>query len=189
MAIDTEKVTSIMAEQDENVEYIMSVARTTAGKYTEHLDTIMQELYKKIIKSDEVPTEEIERNFLELTNLIYFMSDKLENLGAYDDISKANAKEAYNKAYLTEQNNTDSNKKKPTVAELTAVAEQESKYETVVNNVYATYNRHKRCQRLCQRLCQRELQRCRCLLFPQTNKEDIWNFIIKTVIQRYTAEI
>ena len=138
MAIDTEKVTGIMKEQDENVEYIMSVARTTAGKYTEHLDTIMQELYKKIIKSDEVPTEEIERNFLELTNLIYFMSDKLENLGAYDDISKANAKEAYNKAYLTEQNNTDSNKKKPTVAELTAVAEQESKYETVVNNVYAT---------------------------------------------------
>ena len=134
--IDKEKMSTLMQETDKNVEYFNSVCVETAKKYTKHLDAIMEKLYKKIAKSNDITTDELEQNILELTNLIYFMGDKLESLGIYDDMSNAAAKEVYNKTYIESQVISSDEKKKITVAELTARSEQASQYETVVNAVY-----------------------------------------------------
>ena len=78
----------------------------------------------------------MEKYFLELTNLIYFMGDKLEQLSIHSDMSKASEREVYNKAYLANQVKDSDRKNKTTVAENQAVAEEESKYEAVVNSIY-----------------------------------------------------
>lgn len=134
--VNTEKVEALMESTDESVKYFESVSTKTAEKYTEHLDKLMQNLYKRIVVADSVEDKELEKDLLELTNLIYFMGDKLETLGIYGDMSSSAAKEVYNKAYLEAQYAETDSKKKPTVAELTAVAEQESQYESVVNDIY-----------------------------------------------------
>lgn len=134
--VDTEKVATLMADTDKNVEYFNEVAAETAGKYTKHLDKLMQDLYKIVVKPSDVATEDLERYYLELTNLIYFMGDKLEQLSIYDDMSKSAQKEVFNKAYLSNQLKDADKKNKTTVAENTAVAEQESQYEAVVNSIY-----------------------------------------------------
>ena len=134
--VDTDKVEALMKDTEVNVKYFEDTSLATAKKYTRHLDELMQNLYKEVIKSEDVTTETIEKYLMELTNLIYFMGDKLEALGIYDDMSNASAKEVYNKAYLYNQFIDTDAKKKPTVAELTAKAEQASQYETVVNAVY-----------------------------------------------------
>lgn len=133
--INTEKVEKLLLETDENAKYFEDISSKTALKYTEHLDKLMQNLYKRVIVSNSVDDVELETDLLELTSLIYFMGDKLESLGVYADMSSAAAKEVYNKAYLSAQDVTDG-KKKPTVAELTATAEQESQYESVVGDIY-----------------------------------------------------
>lgn len=134
--VDTDKVEALMKDTEVNVKYFEDTSLATAKKYTRHLDELMQNLYKEVIKSEDVTTETIEKHLMELTNLIYFMGDKLEALGIYDDMSNASAKEVYNKAYLNNQFIDTDAKKKPTVAELIAKAEQASQYETVVNAVY-----------------------------------------------------
>jgi sRNA-binding carbon storage regulator CsrA len=135
--VDTQKVSFLMEETGKNVEYFNSVSAETAEKYTKHLDVLMKELYKTLVKPSEVPTSVLEQNVLELTNLIYFMGDKIESLGVFDDMSGAAAKEVYNKAYLDYQVKDAVDKKnKTTVAECTAVAEQSAQYETVVNSIY-----------------------------------------------------
>ncbi len=138
-SVDTEKVQKLMEETDENVKYFESVSSETAKKYTKHLDEKMQELYKKMLKVSDITTSELERYLLELTNLVYFMGDKMESLGIYDDMSSSAAKEVFNKAYLNTQSISEDGikTKKLTVADLTAMSEEEAKYETVVNSIYA----------------------------------------------------
>ena len=65
------------------------------------------------------------------------MCEQVEKLGVYDSISKSKAQETYNNKYLYYQYSTEDNKKKPTVAELTAMAENESLYDKTVNDLYS----------------------------------------------------
>lgn len=64
------------------------------------------------------------------------MGDRLENIGIKADLSDAARKEVYNKAYLNNQVKDVEKKNKTTVAECQAVAEEASKYETIVNSIY-----------------------------------------------------
>ena len=132
--VDFEKVEKLLSETSENVKYFESVSNTVVESYTKSLDDIMKNLYKDVIMNDNPPMQILEKYFLELTNALYFMGEKLEHLGVYDDMSKAAAKEVYNKAYLNNQ--VTDNGKKPTVAENQSVAENASVYETSVNSIY-----------------------------------------------------
>ncbi len=137
--VDTEAIKDMMEYTDENVKYFNDVAKETADKYTKHLDELMQTLYKVIKKTDadnEIPSKDLERYYLELTNLIYFMGNKLEQLSIYGDMAKSAEKEVYNRAYLNNQIKDSEKKNKTTVAENQAVAEQESQYESVVSLIY-----------------------------------------------------
>ena len=134
--INTNKIEDLIKETETQVEYFQSLTYHVAASYSEPLDKIMEDIYKDIIQIDQPPLNTLETYFLELSNCLYFMGDKLEKLGVYDVMSKNAYKEVYNNAYL---NMTDigDNKKKPTVAELTASAENEAQYECVVNDVYS----------------------------------------------------
>lgn len=135
--IDTQKVDALLKDTDNNVEYFTSVSNSVIEAYATDLDNIMKSIYKDIISKDEVEYPCLERYYLELTNLLYFMGDKLEEVGIKDDLSKAAAKEVYNKAYLDNQIKDVEKKNKTTVAENQAVAEEYSKYESTVNFIYS----------------------------------------------------
>lgn len=133
--IDEEKVQELMNDTDSNVEYFNKVATETAIKYTEPLDKLMRKIYSNIVNKDATDIQ-LEKYYLELTNTVYFMGDKLEQLNISGDMAKASEKEVYNNAYLANQVKDSEKKNKTTVAENQAVAEQESQYEAVVSSIY-----------------------------------------------------
>ena len=86
----------------------------------------------------------LEKYLLELNNMLYFLGSKLENVGIRDDLTKMAAKETFNNVYLGAREKDVERRNKTTVAELTAIAEDASKYETVINSLYSrVYNQIK----------------------------------------------
>ena len=134
--IDVDKVNELMAETQSNVEYFEQITNNVVNAYSEGLDKIMMEIYRDIISVDQPPLNTLEKYFFELSHCLYYMGDRLEKLGIYDVMSKNAYKEVYNNSYLSLTDVGD-NKKKPTVAELTAQAENDAQYENVVSDVYA----------------------------------------------------
>ena len=134
--IDTNKINTLMKETDDNVKYFESMTFAVAKEYSRDLDTLMDKINKDILNGNNIPLNTLETYFFELSNCLYFMSEKLETLGVYDAMSKNAYKEVYNKAYLNLTDVGDT-KKKPTVAELTATAENEAQYESVVSDIYS----------------------------------------------------
>lgn len=133
--VDEEKVKELMKDTDNNVAYFNNIATETANRYTEVLDKLMKIIYSGVVK-DDATDEQLEKYYLELTSVVYFMGDKLEQLNISGDMAKASEKEVYNKAYLSNQIKDSERKNKTTVAENQAVAEQESQYEAVVSSIY-----------------------------------------------------
>lgn len=133
--VDEEKVEDLMSNTNSNVEYFNKISTETATRYTELLDKLMRKIYSNAV-SKEATDEQLEKYYLELTNTVYFMGDKLEQLNISCDMAKASEKEIYNKAYLSNQVKYTEKKNKTTVAENQAVAEQESQYEAVVSSIY-----------------------------------------------------
>lgn len=134
--IDTNKVEQLMQETNNNVVYFENITGNVVKAYSTDLDNLMQAIYENIILVDQPALNTLEKYFLELSNCLYYMGDKLEKLGVYDVMSKNAYKEVYNNSYLNQTDIGDS-KKKPTVAELTAQAENDAQYENIVSDVYA----------------------------------------------------
>ena len=134
---DEEIIKDLMNETDNNVVYFENLTRDTVRSYCQDLDVLMESIYKDIVSVDQPPLCALEKAFLELSNCLYYMGDKLERLGVYDVMSKNAYKEVYNSKYLGLTDNVAELKKKPTVAELTAMAENQTIYESVVSEVYS----------------------------------------------------
>lgn len=135
--VDKDRVQSLMSDTQSNVDYFNNAVKDTVKAYSEALDNLMADLYEDCVKNKNPSDETLENYFLELTNMLYFMEEKVEALGVYADMSKAAAKEVYNKAYLGNQVKDEIDKKnKTTIAENVAVAENKSQYETVVGAIY-----------------------------------------------------
>ena len=136
--IDVNKVEKLIKNTEDNSQYFQQLTFNVVKDYVESLDILMNKIYNDIILVDQPPLNTLENYFLELSNCLFFMGDKLEKLGIYDSLSKSAYKEIYNTAYL---NYTDigsiETKKKPTVAEITANAEKESQYESIMSDIYA----------------------------------------------------
>lgn len=124
---------SNMAEA--NAVYYTDISDALVQAYSSDLDTLMHRIKADCIEVE--PSDKMLEGYtLELSNALYFIGQKLENIGIKDDLSKMAAKEVYNEAYLNYMNAGDA-KKKPTVAELTAMSEADAKYQTVLNSIYA----------------------------------------------------
>ena len=134
--IDTEKVNELLNKTEINVSYFRNVTDKVVSSYSEYMDNIMKNIYNDIIQTDNAPINIIEKYFLELSNCIYFMGEKLEQLGIYTSMSKSAYKEIYNQAYLGNQQKDAEKKNKTTVAENQAVAENAAIYEGAVSDIY-----------------------------------------------------
>ena len=134
--IDTEKMVQLLEQTEQNVEYFNKVTKQVADAYSTELDSLIRDFRQKQQQYDSLPIDYIEKLYMELSGILYFMGDQLEQLGIHNDMSKAAKQEIYNKAYLSNQVKDTDKRNKTTVAENVAVAEQESQYETIVNSIY-----------------------------------------------------
>ena len=135
--IDVDKLNSLFKQTSDNVEYFNATSTSVIKKYSDALDSLMSDLFIECIQNKNTTTDVLERYYLELSNMIYFMIEKVEQLGVYADMSKSASKEIYSKSYLSNQvKESGTGKNKTTVAELQAQAEIDSQYETVVSNIY-----------------------------------------------------
>ena len=134
--IDTDKLNTLIKETEENASYLNTLAKSIALSGIKYLDEIMQKFYIQYQDYSQLTLDELEKNHLELTNALYFAGDYLEELSVKTSMSKAAAREVYNKAYLSHQIKDADKKNKTTVAELTATAESAAQYEYVINAVY-----------------------------------------------------
>lgn len=136
--LDIEKVESLLKETEANVQYFNTTCDKIIKEYSEPLDNLMLDLYNECIKDiDKADIRLLERYYLELSNMIYFMVNQLEKLGVYVDMSESAAKEIYSKKYVALSSNKDiSGKAKSTVEEMKAQANMESQYNTVVASIY-----------------------------------------------------
>ena len=136
-----------MTEQDEfqvrkatenaeaNAAYYTNISDSLLEAYSSDLDSIMNGIKRDCV--DLEPSDKVLENYtIELSNALYFVGQKLESVGIKDDLSKMAAKEIYNESYLKYLDSGDA-KKKPTVAELTALSEADAKYQTVLNSIYS----------------------------------------------------
>lgn len=135
--VDTDQVTAVLQETEENSIYFEDTSLRVVEAYTQSLDDLMKAIYQDIVLVDYPSELVLEKYFLELTNTVYFMGEKLESLGVRDDMSRAQYKEVYNAAYLGNQIKDVEKKNKTTVAENQAVAEKAALYENTVNSIYS----------------------------------------------------
>lgn len=106
--------------------------------YTNDIDKVLKEINDNLIINKICPSsDDIEIYMLKLNNEIYKLSDNIERIGIYDSVSKAIYKDCYNQIYLNNQIKDGEKKNKTTVAELTALSEQGTVYESLVNDVYS----------------------------------------------------
>jgi len=128
-------MSELFSETESNVAYFDEIINTTVENYTSHLDEIMTTIYDELVEKEDIPIEIIERQFVKLTNTVYFIGSTLESLGIRDDLSEAMYKEVYNKEYLDQQNIQ--RDKKLTQATLQALADNKALYENTLNMIYA----------------------------------------------------
>lgn len=136
-SVDTERLDKLFRETNTNVQYFNTVCNSLVEEYSSSLDNLMKDLYTECIRDGNAPTATLERYYLELSNMMYFMGEKLEKLGIYADMSESAAKEVYSKAYLNNQVKDIDKKNKTTVSELQAIANTASQYENVVGAIYS----------------------------------------------------
>lgn len=134
--IDKEAMTEVLDTTESNVQYYTSISDELVKQYTNDMDQLMRDLHVDCIQND-ASDKILEKYLLELNNMLYFLGMKLETVGIKDDLSKMAAKESFNDAYLKNRLKDAENRNKTTVAELTALAEDASKYETVLNSLYS----------------------------------------------------
>ena len=135
---DKKQFKNIQLNLEEKADYFNSVYAEIIKTYAGDLDNLMNWIYASIIQPD-VPAELdlLEKAFLELSNCVYFTYENLERVGIFDTLSKASYKEVYNDAYINNIEKDGEKRNKKTVAELTAIAESESQYESVLNDIYS----------------------------------------------------
>lgn len=136
--LDAEKLNEINASLDKDVAVANEVMMKSVNEYTADLDKIMENIKVEILAVEFPAIVAIEKYFLELSNCLYFISEKVERMGLYDSISKLNAQEVYNSNYLQHQAiGLAGDGKKPTVKELEAKAESDSIYETTLSDIHS----------------------------------------------------
>lgn len=134
---DTNKLNEAFTKTEDNMNYFEDVVLKLTESYTSHLDKIMQDIYQTGLTDASTPILVLEEKLVELNNILYFMGDKLDNLSIKAELAKKAAKEVYNNSYLGHQvKDVVDKKNKTTVAELTAIAEKDSLYESAVEDLY-----------------------------------------------------
>ncbi len=137
--MDETKLNESIINTTEDSSQVFSIINDVVREYSADLDEVMNGIYENIITDSCPAISIIEKYFLELSNCLYVMCEKVEKVGVFDSISKSRAQETYNNKYLEHQSSNigKTGAKKPTVAESTANAEIGSLYDKTVNDIYS----------------------------------------------------
>ena len=137
--MDEKKLNDLIATAEKDSSQVFTIIDNVVKEYSKDLDVVMDNVYKNVILDNYPAITTIEKYFLELSNCLYWMCEKVEKLGVFDSVSKSRAQETYNTKYLEHQSSNvgKPGTKKPTVAESTANAEMESLYDKTVNDIYS----------------------------------------------------
>lgn len=137
--MDAEKLNQSLEIINFDADQVNTILDNIVNEYSKDLDILMEEIQTNIIIDNCPAIITIEKYFFELSSCLYRMCEKSERLGVFDSISKSKAQETYNNKYLEHQfsNAGKVGVKKPTVAELTATAENEALYDKTVNDIYS----------------------------------------------------
>lgn len=132
--LDTERISKDIEVVKEDKEYLQGISDKLTSEFTNHLDKVMQDTYL-LIKNDKLDDKELERKFLEITNLIYFLGDKLESLGIELTVASSRNQEVFNKLFQEAEG---------TIKDKQSTAEEGSKYEHLLKAIYeSVYKRIK----------------------------------------------
>lgn len=133
-SIDKERFSKDIEIVKQDKVYLEEISDKITSEFTGHLDKLMQKLYM-LIKKNNLNDSEIEKNFLELTNLLYFLGDKIESLGIELTVASSRNQELFNRLYQEAEG---------TIADKKARAEEGTKYEALLKAVYeSVYKRIK----------------------------------------------
>ena len=137
--MDKNKLSEIISKVTDDSDQVLEIIDSVVTEYSTDLDNVMNEIYNNIICDQTPAIVTIEKYFLDLSNCLYRMCERVEKLGVFDSISKSKAQETYNTKYLEHQSSNIGvpGAKKPTVAESTASAEMEALYDKTVNDIYS----------------------------------------------------
>ena len=135
MELSTGVIDKKIEELKTNCDYIEDTLTHIVTSYTSSLDELMKAIQDDIVNIDDCPISIIERYFIELSSAIYFIGSKVEKLGIYDGVSKLSLKEKFNNCFI-DNSTLDEKGKKKTAAEITAISEQGSTYESAVSDLY-----------------------------------------------------
>lgn len=119
---------------ESDYEAIQPIIDNTCRATTVPLEELISRIHTDIIAPgiDTATTIQLEQALMELSHEIYCVNSACNNIAILDSISKINQEDAYNTSYLSP--NID--KPKPTVAEITAYAENASLMEAVLHDIY-----------------------------------------------------
>ena len=138
MEINQDKLQEYIDSLNSNVNEFTNITDKVVKEQSADLDELMGAIRFSVTQEDAISTDAIERYYAELTNLVYFISDRIGKLNVYKDMSKAMTKEAYNNAYLSYSMEKDERGKSlRTVNENSALADNESKIQSTIETIYA----------------------------------------------------
>ena len=100
--LDTDKILKKISRVDENGQKLDAIVNQVVSNYCAELDKFIERIYSLVSnKSIDVPDVDIEYMILQLPCLMYFASNKLEQLGLREDIARGAEKEKYNNILLS----------------------------------------------------------------------------------------
>lgn len=127
--LNIEEIVKRWNRVDDNGQKIDAIVNSIVNKYCNELDEFVNKVYQMISNPKiDVPDVDIEYMALQLPCLMYFTSDKLEELGIREDISRGFEKESYNNAMLTAEGKVS---EKESIAE---IASQDDALITSINS-------------------------------------------------------
>ncbi len=127
-------IESYASKVDSDYQICEEMSKPILDSYCGDLDKLVYDFNANAVIK-EADNSQLERFLFTFGVEIYNLGSKLESVGLKEDISKVLYKEAYNTAYLDAKGLV-GDKNKPTVAELTSIAEQATKNEIIVNTIY-----------------------------------------------------
>lgn len=134
--IDENKVNSLLQDVESNSTYFSNITTQVAQSYTADLDALMLEIKEN--RDNKISGDTLEKYINNLSNILYFIGERMEAVGIRNDVARSLRQEVYNKTYLENdvEKEVNGKKVKPTKDANIAVAEEESKYESVISNIY-----------------------------------------------------
>ena len=133
---DIQRFDALLEETRKNSEYFNSTYKSIVAQFSKPLDELMQDIYADCIKVQNPSLEVLERYYMELQNMLYFMNEQLEQIGIQYDMAEKAATEVFSKGYIKASEDRDSNGKKRPVDGIKALANRGSQYEGVVASVF-----------------------------------------------------